>query len=107
MITLAAVQEAWLFTRGLDSVRIVRIADTLGGMRLVVRGPRHGDRTYEVEDGLDCTFLQAELERELVADGYSLHRFGTDRRAGRDRRAQQRLTERRRSLRAIEAGHAK
>jgi hypothetical protein len=101
MLTLAAVQEAWLFTRGLDSVRIIRVIDPQGGMRLVVRGPGHGDRTYEVADALHCTILQADLERELVADGYSLHRFGTDRRGGRDRRGRQRSTERRRSLRAV------
>ena len=101
MITLAAVQEAWLFTRGLDSVRIIRLVDAETGMRLVVRGPGHGDRTYEVADALHCTILQSELERELVADGYSLHRFGTDRRAGRERRARQRTSDRRRSLSVV------
>jgi hypothetical protein len=95
MIALAAVQEAWLFTRGLDSVRIIRLADADGGMRLVVRGPSHGDRTYEAADLLHCTLLQSDLERELVADGFTLHRFRTERRRGRDRRSQPRGSERR------------
>ncbi len=100
MTTLAAIQEAWLFTRGLDSVRIVRAADTQGAMQLVVRGPGYGDRTYEVADLLHCALLQSELERELVADGYTLHRFGTDRRRGRERRGRVRaMSDRRRHVR--------
>jgi len=62
---------------------------------------RRGDtltKTYTFEkfaDGIACTHREAEIERELVADGFTLEQF-TDRRSGLDRRSVPRGIERRR-----------
>jgi hypothetical protein len=103
VLTLAAVHDAWLFTRGADSVRIIRTSDVSGAIRLVVRGSGYGDRSYEVADLLDCTILQSDVERELVADGFILDHFGSDRRRLPDRRSRSRGPDRRRGLRAVTA----
>lgn len=78
---LATVETAWLFTRGSESVRIVRVARRHGIMTLLVQGP--GDTTDQIEfsDVLSCMTYQADLERRLVANGFTLERFNSDRRA--------------------------
>jgi hypothetical protein len=77
---IAAVEAAWLFVRGAESVRIVRTATRAGAVHLHVQGPgAHAEsRTYT--DALECMQQQAELERRLVAQGYALERFTADRR---------------------------
>lgn len=75
------VQTAWLFTRGHQSVRIVRAATRSGVMRLAVLGPGDETDTREFSDAVACASYQAELERRLVSQGYSLEQFTSDRRA--------------------------
>ena len=74
-VELAAVREAWLFTRGTKSVRIVR-ASTKTRMLLYVFGPDTDQDTQEFKDVLGCMRYQAELERRLVGEGFSLDQIG-------------------------------
>jgi hypothetical protein len=79
------VETIWLFVRGDESVRVIRAATPEGGARLLIYGPGNTQATHEFQDPVTCTHREAELERELVHDGYSLEQF-TDRRSGLDRR---------------------
>jgi hypothetical protein len=74
------VQEGWLFTRGPQSVRLVRQHDLKGRVRLVVYGPGHGIATYEFADLSKCMTQQAEIEHSLLAAGYQLAHPSSDRR---------------------------
>ena len=99
---IAAVREAWLFTSGLKSVRIVR-ASTRARMFLHMYGPDTDTHLQEFDDVLSCMRYQAELERRLVGKGYSLDRFMGERRGGTDRRGAARGSDRRRApLTAVE-----
>jgi hypothetical protein len=92
---LAAVREAWLFTRGTKSVRIVR-ASTKSRMFLHVYGPDTQSERKEFDDVLACMRYQSEIERGLVSEGFSLDRFMAERRSGSDRRCSPRGSDRRR-----------
>jgi hypothetical protein len=92
---IGTVREAWLFTRGSKSVRIVR-ASTRTRMFLYVYGPDTELDHQEFDDVLGCMHYQAELERRLVGEGFSLDRFVAERRSGSDRRAAPRGSDRRR-----------
>jgi hypothetical protein len=61
-------------------VRIVRAAAGEGMMHLLVQGPGPGTDRREFSDVLACVNYQADLERRLVSEGYSLERFTSDRR---------------------------
>lgn len=99
---IGAVREAWLFTSGLKSVRIVR-ASTQARMFLHVYGPDADTHLQEFDDVLSCMRYQAELERRLVGKGFSLDRFMGERRSGTDRRGAARGSDRRRApLTAVE-----
>jgi hypothetical protein len=89
------VETIWLFIRDAESVRVIRAATPEGRARLLVFGPGNTQATHEFQDGVTCTHMEAELERQLVADGYTLEQF-TDRRGGLDRRSVPRGVERRR-----------
>jgi hypothetical protein len=78
-----------LFVRGSESVRLIRASTPEGRARLLIYGPGNTQASHEFEDGSSCTERQSELERELVASGYTLEQF-TDRRSGGDRRGVQR-----------------
>lgn len=82
---LGAVREAWLFTSGSKSVRIVR-AGANSRMFLHIYGPDHAVDTQTFDDVLCCMRYQSELERKLIAEGFSLDRFAVERRSGSDRR---------------------
>lgn len=98
---LGIVQTAWLFTRGGDSVRILRIGHSAGAQRLLVHGPGTESQVHDLEDAADCTRYEAELERRLVRQGFRLERFAWgDRRHG-DRRAAPRGADRRRHLNRV------
>ena len=92
---LGAVREAWLFIRGGKSVRIVR-ASTKARMFLHVYGPDTTTDLQGFDDVLGCMRYQAELERRLVGEGFSLDRFIAERRSGSDRRGAGRGSDRRR-----------
>lgn len=88
------VETIWLFVRGEESVRVIRAATPEGHARLLVYGPGNTHVTHEFHDTVACAHREAELERELVDDGYTLEQF-TDRRSGVDRRSVPRGTDRR------------
>lgn len=92
---IVAVETAWLFTRGSESVRIVRAAARSGVMHLRVQGPGEITDAREFTDVLACMNYQADLERRLVSQGFTLERFTSDRRAGG---ARHRTSQRRRLL---------
>jgi hypothetical protein len=79
------VETIWLFVRGEESVRVIRAATPEGRARLLVYGPGNRQATHEFQDGVTCTHMESELERQLVADGFTLEQF-TDRRSGVERR---------------------
>ena len=81
--------------RGAESVRLIRAATPEGRSRLLIYGPGNQHATHEFDDGVACTHREAELERELVAGGFTLEQF-TDRRNGLDRRGVPRWADRRR-----------
>jgi hypothetical protein len=96
---IGLVQTAWLFTRGTQSIRIVRVARTDGPVRLLINGPGAAESTYDAEDAIDAVRYQLHLERGLVAEGYQLASFrSADRRSGHDRRGASRGADRRRTL---------
>ena len=84
-----------MFVRGSESVRLIRASTPEGRARLLIYGPGNTQATHEFEDGSSCTTRQSELERELVADGFTLEQF-TDRRSGLERRTAPRGTSDRR-----------
>jgi hypothetical protein len=86
---LASVETAWLFTRGTQSVRIVRAAGS-GVVHLLVQGPGEATDSREFADVLACMTYQADLERQLVSEGYALERFTSDRRSADGRPARER-----------------
>ena len=99
---IGLVQTAWLFTRGSQSVRIIRIAQSAGAVRLLVNGPGTESRAQDMHDVLECARHQSEIERRLVAQGYQLAHFASaDRRTGRDRRGAARGTDRRTHLERV------
>ena len=93
---IGAVREAWLFTRGSQSVRIVR-ASGRGDTRMMlhVRGPDTTANTHTFDDVIECMRYQADFERRLVGEGFALERFVTERRSGLDRRTAARGMDRR------------
>ena len=94
---IGLVQTAWLFTRGADSVRMIRVSRPDGPVRLLVNGPGREALVHEVGDAIDCARYQSELERRLVAQGFQLARFvSPERRSNGDRRGATRGSDRRR-----------
>lgn len=83
---IGTVDSAWLFTRGDDSVRLVRVALKGGRFRLLILGPGVVRRVEEVPDVMTCAMQQAELERRLVAEGFRLEALRSDRRGTADGR---------------------
>lgn len=83
---IGSVETAWLFTRGSESVRIVRAAARSGVIHLVVQGPADSNDVREFTDVVACMNYQADLERRLIAKGFSLERFTSDRRLASNRR---------------------
>jgi hypothetical protein len=90
------VETASLFTRGSESVRLVRITRADGPSRLLVHGPGVTRETHIHDNAIQCLWFQAGIERALLAEGYQLVRNGTaERRSGRERRAATRGSDRR------------
>jgi hypothetical protein len=74
--------ERWLFTRGPQSVRMVREEDSKV-CRLFVYGPDSEVVTYEFADITKCMKRQAEIEQTLLAEGYQLAQAAPYRRSER------------------------
>jgi hypothetical protein len=70
----------WLFTRGSESVRLVREEDA-SGCRLSVYGPGTDVATHEFADVAHCMKRQAAIENDLLAEGYHLAGPLSERRA--------------------------
>lgn len=96
MAIVGVVRNVWLFTRGMYSVRIIRASIRADRMNLVIEGPGPPATTHEFDDVMSCMRYQADVERHLVADGYTLARLVTERRSGHDRRELPRDTPNRR-----------
>jgi hypothetical protein len=92
---VALVETVWLFVRGTESVRVIRAITPEGRGRLLVYGPGDTHSVHEFEDAITCSTKESEMERRLVAEGFTLSQF-TDRRSGQDRRAAPRGADRRR-----------
>jgi hypothetical protein len=102
MSMIGPVHTAWLFTRGSESVRIIRVGMAIGGQRLLVNGPGTELAVHQSDDVMECVRHQSELERRLVGKGFRLERFATgERRAGSDRRTALRGPDRRQHLELV------
>jgi len=72
-------RSAWLFTRGDESVRLeVRQSGTI--LQLSVAGPGSERAIYEFPTLSALLEHQSQVERRLVAGGYSLEKYVTERR---------------------------
>lgn len=76
------VPDDWLFTRGPESVRMVREYGSTRSCRLFVYGPGTEILIYDFSDLAECLKRQAEIDHQLLADGFDLDRLCSDRRAG-------------------------
>ena len=78
---MTGIPEAgWLFTRGSESVRLVRAEDSKG-CHLFLYGPGTEVVTHEFADVTECMKRQAEIEQNLLAAGYQLAQPSSDRRS--------------------------
>jgi hypothetical protein len=99
---IGLVETAWLFTRGPQSVRIIRVTRPSGVVRLLIQGPGPISSTHEIDDTIEAVRYPSQLERSLVAEGYQLALFrSAERRSGLDRRATPRGNDRRRTLQLV------
>jgi hypothetical protein len=76
-------ESGWLYTRGTQSVRLVREENSKGCV-LSVHGPGTDVVTYEFADVTECMKRQAEIERSLLTAGYRLAESSSDRRSDRE-----------------------
>ena len=75
-------EVAWLYTRGQDSIRLVRSDQPHGACRLFVFGPGRILERQTFSDMTECSRLQAEIESDLMAEGYQLSQSSAERRKG-------------------------
>ena len=75
-------ESRWLFTRGGDSVHLVREEDSTR-WRLSVLGPGTEVVIREFADVAGCMKHQAEVEQRLLAEGYQVALAPSDRRSER------------------------
>ena len=88
--------QAWLYVRGTESVRVV-----LEAASLLVYGPGPRFSCSRFADPTGAMLHHAQLQRELLADGFSQEPTVSDRRSGRDRRGHARGPDRRQILRLV------
>ena len=69
-----------LFTRGPQTVRMVREFGSSGSCRLLVYGPGTEIVIYDFSDVADCMKRQAEIEYRLIGGGYDRDRRSSNRR---------------------------
>jgi hypothetical protein len=93
---IGLIRTAMLFTRGMESVRLLRTTRADGPARLLVDGPGHAQAAHVLDNVLDCLWQQTDIEHSLVAEGFRPSPK-VERRSGRDRRAERRGSDRRRS----------
>jgi hypothetical protein len=73
-------ESGWLYTRGMQSVRLVR-EETSSGCHLFVYGPGTDVVTHEFANVAECMKGQAEIEQGLLTSGYQLAQLASDRRS--------------------------
>ena len=73
-------ETTWLYTRGPQSVHLVR-EENPQGCRLFVHGPEVDVVAYEFANVAECIKRQTEIELALVAEGYRLAQSSSDRRS--------------------------
>jgi hypothetical protein len=73
-------RDDWLFTRGSESVRLVREEDATC-CRLFVYGPGADFVTHEFANVAECMKRQAVIEQRLLAAGFHVARLPSDRRS--------------------------
>jgi hypothetical protein len=96
---IGLVESALLFTRGSESVRLVRMTRADGPSLLFVHGPGHLQTTHVLEDTIECLWCQSDVERQLQKDGFQLVPLtSADRRSGHERRHHTRGADRRREM---------
>ena len=98
---IGIVKTASLFTRGSESVRIVRVGAATGPQRLLVSGPGSDCAIHDLDDAADCTRHQSSIERRLVLQGYRLESFAAGDRRRSERRVTPRGTDRRHLTRVV------
>lgn len=76
-------ESAWLFTRGSQSVRLVRNEQSGGRVHLLVYGPAETESSYEFGDIAECMKRQTDIEQTLLAEGYQLAARAAERRGTR------------------------
>ena len=67
----------WVFTRGSDSIRLVRQEHAMG-CRLFLYGPGTETVAYEFGDLTECMRRQAEIEQTLLAEAYQVVQQSSD-----------------------------
>jgi hypothetical protein len=77
---MANRKGVWLFTRGSESIRLVREEDS-DGCRLFIYGPRTEVATYDFADVAQCMKQQAAIEMDMLAAGYQVAGPPSERRA--------------------------
>lgn len=98
---IGLVESALLFTRGSESVRLVRMTRADGPSLLFVDGPGHLQTTHVLDDTVECLWCQSDVEHQLQKDGFQLAPLANaDRRSGHERRHHTRGADRRREMAA-------
>ena len=69
----------WVFTRGSESIRLVR-QEHATGCRLFLYGPGTETVAYEFSDLTECMRRQALIEQTLLAEAYQMVQQSSDRR---------------------------
>ena len=73
-------RNAWLFTRGSDSIRLLR-EERPDGCLLAVCGPGTEVLTYAFTNVTECMKRQAEIEQNILAEGYQFGQRSSERRS--------------------------
>lgn len=79
---VGSLESRWLYTRGAQSVLLVR-EEHSNGCRLVVHGPGTDIAIHAFLNIAGCMKHQAEIEMNLQASGYQLTTTSSDRRRAR------------------------
>jgi hypothetical protein len=74
---MSDASTVWVFSRGAESVQVARLASSDGSWLLLITGPSPEHRVEQCEYLLASVHQQAELERQLIEDGFRLQRFVT------------------------------
>jgi hypothetical protein len=85
-------QNSWLFTRGQESICIVRVTLAYGRMRLLIRGPGYVVTDLHFPNLAACSAHQQEFEDRMTYEGF---KPTPDRRTGKPRPADAPAAERR------------